>query len=111
MWLLKTLISPDFIVFFLIGVAGMGGHWAKRWVRLETRTTLWAYLFEENPRYTLYAFLTYVGAAFGLVLGADIDYASKEALLLIFTAGYSIDSAINRDFEHQKEHDDVRNRF
>lgn len=111
MWLLETFASVDFLVFFFLGVAGMVGHWAKRWVRLETDKTLWSYLFRDSPRYTLYAFLTYVGAVLSMVIFGDIDFASKEALGLAFTTGYSIDSAINKDFQHQEEHDDVRDRF
>ena len=99
------------LMFYLIGLLGMLAHWAKRWLRSETKTSLWAYLFTTKPKYTAYALLTYTGAVFFSALTMDLNFASKEALLLALTTGYTIDSAINKDFQDEELHRDVRSRF
>lgn len=108
---MSVILSWSFVVFFLAGVAGMLSHWAKRWLRLETASSLYEYLFVNHARYTASAFLAYTGAVFALVFGGHTDFESTQALGLAYAAGYGIDSALNKDVRLDKEHADVRNSF
>jgi hypothetical protein len=108
---LDSLFTLDFVLFFVAGVGGMVFHWWKRSLRRQTSSSLYVYLFVNNPRYTAYAFATYVVAIIGMVALGEVTIGSKGALVLAATTGYGIDSLINRDLEKDKEHDDVRDSF
>lgn len=87
----------SFALFFIIGFVGMVTHWGKKWLREETKTGCWTYLFRVNKRYTAMSILTYFGAIAALLSLGTIDFTSPQSLGLSFTAGYMIDSAINKD--------------
>ena len=74
-------------------------HWAKRWVRTETKCSLYTYLFTKQAKYTAMSVLTYFGAIAGLLATGVVDYKDPQSLGLSFLAGYMIDSAINKDSE------------
>lgn len=108
---MEVFLTNEFLTFYLVGIAGMLAHWMKRYLR-QGGSNLLSYLFKKHPRYTLYALLTYTGAAFGLVvLGTATDLTSMQSLALAFTAGYTVDSAINKDLGMDEEHARVRDSF
>lgn len=108
---MDVILNWSFVVFFLAGVAGMFSHWAKRWLRLETTSSLFGYLFSNHARYTASAFLAYVGAVLALVFGGHADFESTQALGLAYAMGYGIDSALNKDIKLDEGHARVRNSF
>lgn len=86
-----------FFLFAFVGFAGMVVHWAKKWLREQTKAGLFKYLFVVNPRYTALSALTYLGALAGILAVAEIDFANSQSLAMAFMAGYMIDSALNKD--------------
>lgn len=86
-----------FFLFFIVGIFGMVTHWAKKWLREETKTGCFSYLFKVNKRYTAMAVLTYFGAIAALLSLGTVDFSSPQSMGLSFMAGYMIDSAINKD--------------
>lgn len=95
----EYLIKHDFIVFVLVGIGGMVVHWAKKWLRAQTKCSLITYLFVKNRRYTALAFLTYTAAIATILAMGIVDYKSHQSMAMAFMAGYMIDSALNKDDE------------
>lgn len=93
----EYLLKHDFLVFVLVGIAGMVIHWAKKWVRAQTKCSLFVYLFVKNRQYTALAFLTYTAAIATILMVGVVDYKSHQSLAMAFMAGYMIDSALNKD--------------
>lgn len=94
--------GADLIIFFLAGFAGMLVHWAKRWVRDETKASLYCYLFDKQPKYTALSVLTYSSAMAGVLAMGIADYKTSQSLAISFLAGYMIDSAINKDIQNDE---------
>lgn len=109
--MMESILTLSFLVFYVTGIGGMFSHWAKRWLRLETKSNLFEYLFVNHPRYTASAFLAYTGAILALVFGGHADFESTQALGLAYAAGYGIDSALNKDIKNDGEHASVRDSF
>ena len=99
------------VLFFLVGIAGMFSHWLKRWIRAEKKMGFFHYLFTKNSRYTKYAFVSYVGVFGGLTQIGIVDYASSESLILVFLAGYNIDSVVNKDVGRGKANESILKEF
>lgn len=87
----------SFIVFCIVGLIGMIVHWAKKWLKDETTSNLFAYLFVNQGKYTALSILTYFGAIAGILAIGVVDYTNSQSLAISFLAGYMIDSAINKD--------------
>jgi hypothetical protein len=94
---MSEYINLEFVFFCFIGFLGMLTHWAKKWLRTETKCSLYTYLFTKQPAYTAMSVLTYFGAIATLLAMGTIDYRSPQSLGLSFLAGYMIDSAVNKD--------------
>lgn len=92
-----VIANSSFLIFCLAGLFGMIVHWAKRWVRDETKTHLLSYLFSVQGKYTALSVLTYFGAMAAILAIGVVDYKSSQSLAISFLAGYMIDSAINKD--------------
>lgn len=87
----------DFLIIYSIGFAGMVAHWAKRWNKGETITTLGKYIITNIPA-TIKAVLgMFVGVSLALYGGAD--YHIPIGASLIFMGGYGSDSFFNKDTE------------
>lgn len=86
-----------YMVFFGAGFAGMVTHWAKKWLRAQTKCNLFCYLFISNARYTALSVLSYFGAMAMILAVVDVNYASAQSIAISFLAGYMIDSALNKD--------------
>ena len=108
---MEIIFTKAFLLFFGIGIVGMISHWAKRWLRQQTKANLYEYLFVNNPKYTASAFLAYVGAILVLVFGGHTDFESTQALGLAYATGYGIDSALNKDIEDDEIHVRVRDSY
>lgn len=100
MQIIQTLLAHDFVLFVFTGFAGMVVHWAKKWLREQTKLNLFQYLFVANKRYTAMAVLTYVAALAGILAVGIVDYKSSQTLAMAFMAGYMVDSAINKDADN-----------
>lgn len=84
------------VVFYALGLVGMGAHYAKKWARGQYAGNLWAYLFADNPRASLAAVLTYTAAAAGVMATGSIDGMTlAQVAALGFGTGYVSDSAVN----------------
>ena len=95
--LVNLLLAHDFILFVLVGLVGMIVHWAKKWIRAQTKCGLLEYLFVKNRRYTVLTLLTYTAAIASILALGVVDYKSHQSLAMAFMAGYMIDSALNKD--------------
>jgi hypothetical protein len=84
-------------MFVIAGFVGMVVHWAKKWMREQTKSNLYCYLMCDNPKYTAMAILTYLAAIAAILAVGLTDYSSTQSLAMAFMAGYMIDSAINKD--------------
>lgn len=82
--------------FYLAGFLGMLAHYTKKWAKGEYQGNLWAYLYADKPRASLYAFLTYTGAATAVVTTGVLGSMAFSAIVALgFTTGYTIDSSVN----------------
>lgn len=85
------------IAFYVAGFAGMFAHYVKKWTKGEYAGNLWAYLFADNPRASLAAIITYVGAAAAVVATGSIGGMTiAQVIAAGFTTGFAIDSAVNK---------------
>lgn len=82
--------------FYIAGLLGMLAHYMKKWSKGEYVGNLWAYLYADKPRATLYAVITYVGASTAVVAtGVLTGMQIASIIALGFTTGYVIDSSVN----------------
>jgi 4-hydroxybenzoate polyprenyltransferase len=86
---------PDALLFLLLGLLGLLAHWAKGWAQGRFPGSLYAYLFIIAPRRTVATLMTFAGAM-ATALANIAEPGSTQSLALAFTAGYLIDSAINK---------------
>ena len=86
-----------YMVFFSAGFLGMVVHWAKKWLREQTKCNLFCYLFVSNVKYTVSSILSYFAAMAVILAIGSIDYTSAQSISISFLAGYMIDSALNKD--------------
>lgn len=85
------------VVFYFAGLLGMLAHYTKKWARGQYDGNLWAYLFADQPRASLAAFITYTGSAAAVIATGSIGGMSvAQVAALGFGCGYAIDSAVNR---------------
>lgn len=82
--------------FYVAGFLGMIAHYTKKWAKGEYVGNLWAYLYADKPRASLYAILTYSGAAAAVVATGTLDTMKIGTVAALgFTTGYMIDSSVN----------------
>lgn len=84
------------LLFYFTGVVGMLAHYTKKWARGEYLGNLWAYLFADNPRASIAAAVTHLGAVAAVVASGDITTLDVTTLAALgFLTGYTVDSAVN----------------
>jgi hypothetical protein len=91
------ILSSPATVFYACGFAGMVAHYAKKWTRGEINLSLFEYMVKDNPKASVAAVCTCLGAttaivATGTLHGMDIPTVAA----LGFTTGFAIDSAVNK---------------
>lgn len=85
------------VVYSVASSCGVIVHYAKQWADGRVDGSLWKYLVTCFPSRTVLMVLAQIGcaAAYGLT-GAWVGMGWGALLASAFTAGYAIDSAINR---------------
>jgi len=82
------------IVLYLIGLAGMIGHWAKKVSKDESSSTLWQYVW-HNKWHTIGAVATMI-AGVSVFIGPDVTL-TQASMAGAFVAGFGADSLVNKD--------------
>jgi hypothetical protein len=86
-------------LIFGVGLFGVLGHWVTRWSQGRTQSTFFEYLmtYKANTLSSVFANL----AASGIIYASTPEDISGRALVLVvigaYTAGYTLDSKINKD--------------
>lgn len=86
-------------LIFGVGLFGVLGHWVTRWSQGRTQSTFFEYLmaYKANTLSSVFANL----ASSGIIYASTAEDISGRALVLIligaYTAGYTLDSKINKD--------------
>lgn len=94
--LIAELSKYQAAMFYVFGIIGMLAHYTKKWAKGEYIGNLWAYLYADKPKASLYALLTYSGAAAAVVATGTLDAMKIGAVVALgFTTGYAIDSSVN----------------
>jgi hypothetical protein len=85
------------LIFAAAGIAGMFGHYWKAWYRKEIAGNLLDYLFRDNPRATAASFSGVIAAAATAWFTGTLDDLTLKPLLMAgFTAGFTLDSTLNK---------------
>jgi len=90
------------MTFFLIlaaGLLGIGGHWLNRYIQERTESTFFEYLMVYKAR-TFGSVFSIVGSSTLIFQSAPVDIAGRDLIMLLlsaYTAGYMLDSAVNKD--------------
>lgn len=82
------------VTIWLVGVAGMAAHWAKRWARGQSDATFVEYFVIREPRKSVAAAAA-MAAAVATFLATWDGQLTGQALATVFLAGYAADSAAN----------------
>ena len=90
-------IVLDITATYGLGVVGMVAHWAKRWKKGETITTLSQYVLTNKLATAKAILATIVGVS--TAIGTGADYHTLNGIGLLFMAGYGADSLFNKDTE------------
>ena len=91
------LFSLENGLFLFIAFLGMFGHATKKYLAGQLKSSVTDYLFFNNPKRSVLAVLTTVGAALALILGDQLPTQIGAFILLAFTTGFTSDSSVNRD--------------
>jgi hypothetical protein len=91
-------MTPLYLIFGA-GLVGVLGHWVTRWSQGRTQSTLWEYLVAYKARTLSSVFANL--ASSGLIYASTPEDIAGRALVLVvigaYTAGYTLDSALNKD--------------
>lgn len=83
------------LVFLALALLGVVFHALKKWAKSETKS--FSGWFTDNPKNTIMAFLSLVGATATITFNHQLDNLSFTQLaLMAFPVGYSIDSLVNK---------------
>jgi len=85
----------EFLILFLIALAGLVVHWLKKWLRSQTNNNFIDYM-SINPKHSLSS-VTTVFAAIVTMQSAGMLDLSPSIMANAFLAGYGIDSMVNKD--------------
>ncbi len=99
----STQEAQVFYALMLAGTLGMMASYAIKWLKGDITGSLWKYLFEQNLKSTLLAFLTYVGTALAAIY-ADAFHVGPDSVFvgwgmvmwLAAVNGFSIDAIVNK---------------
>lgn len=84
----------NFLLFLLVGSAGLFCHWFKRWARGQISLGFIAYMATEK-RHSIASVTTLFSSIIAMYIAVDVEL-TKQALALAFMAGYGVDSAVNK---------------
>lgn len=83
-------------ISFVVAFVGMFCHWLKSWLRETISATFLEYLVSapKHTGATLFALITALITAYqtGLITGID-----EQSITIAFMAGFTADSAINKE--------------
>ena len=84
------------ILMLAAGHLGLIGHYVKSYLRAQTQETFVRYFFVTNVKASLNTYVAFVAASVGLLTQVE---SSTPVMLFVtsFTAGFSINSALNSD--------------
>ena len=90
-------IDPVVLLLGLaIGLLGALFHYVKKWARREIEDNIYDYMIVNHPRATVFMLITLFGAIFTMVVAAGVNPYDAQGLIALFTAGYSVDSSVNK---------------
>ena len=84
----------EFLVLFLIALAGLVMHWFKRWLRTQTANNFLDYM-KVNPKHSISSVTTVFAAIVTMQSTGRLDL-SPMVIANAFLAGYGIDSMVNK---------------
>jgi hypothetical protein len=91
MWILLFIIIAQFL--------GITGHWATRWAQGRTTSTFIQYLIGMKAQ-TIESVLASLVSAFTIFASLPENITGKPLIMVLiaaYTAGYTLDSKLNRD--------------
>lgn len=98
-----TMEAQIFYGLMLAGTLGMIANYIVRWARSEIRGSLYAYLFEQNPRGTVLSLCTYTGMALAAIASNAFHFGEGAAfvgwgwtLWMGASNGFVIDNIANK---------------
>jgi small-conductance mechanosensitive channel len=103
MWLkimedLKNIDAIGLVVTITISLAGMFIHYLKKWLRGETKDSLFNYIFgKKSWKHTVNTVLTVVATIGTMFASGQLDYNTLSGLIAITSIGYACDSIVNKD--------------
>jgi hypothetical protein len=84
-------------VFYACGIGGMLAHYTKKWGRGEYDGSIVNYLFHDQPKASLAAVMTYIGAATAIAATGTLHGMDVQTIAALgFTTGFTVDSAVNK---------------
>lgn len=79
------------------GVAGILGHYLKKWATGDIKGDLWTYLVVHHPKRSLLMVGAFLSTAAGYIFsGALADMSWGVIMSSSLTAGYAADSLVNK---------------
>ena len=88
-------MTLSLIAVILSGFAGAIAHWFNNYTKGKTENSFWAYL-KENKNHTISTFIT-IFASSATLYQTTPPSLTTSALITAFLAGYTLDSAMNKD--------------
>ena len=90
------LVSFESIVFLIMGLVGMIGHYGKKRLKGQTKVSMKEYFGSNNPLSSIGTFATYAASMTGMIMGFDLATMSIYLVAIIgATCGWTIDSGVN----------------
>lgn len=89
--------SVDNGVFLMIAFVGMLGHALKKGLTGQLQGSIFEYIFKNNPKRTVLAIMTTIGAVAGIILGEQIPTQAGAYIMLAFATGFTADSTVNNE--------------
>lgn len=96
--LTHILTSAD-LVFVGSGLAGMVGHYVKKWAKSETDASLKEWFGKDNVNASMMAFGAF-GTAVIAALGSGLITPDMNVFAVVYaglTTGWAVDSGFNKD--------------
>jgi len=91
-----------FYAISLFGLVGLMANYTVRWMKSEIAGSLFAYLFNDNIRGTLFSYATTIGVGIGAITAGVFETSSGEfvgwfnVMWVSLTNGYMWDAALNQ---------------
>jgi hypothetical protein len=85
------------IILIGIGLLGLVAHWLKKWARGQTKADFVEYM-SKHRRHSIASVSTLLASVITMYTAGDVALSSQSAAMA-FTAGYMIDSTLNKSPE------------